>query len=61
MQGGTTFHFVTGGIKEALARAGDGERLFDGVPPLHLKPVRVRAASLVTHITYARAAGGSPA
>jgi hypothetical protein len=31
---------------------GAGERLFDGVPPLHLEQVAVRAASLVTHIDY---------
>ncbi|HEX2771861.1 MAG TPA: dihydrofolate reductase family protein [Micromonosporaceae bacterium] len=31
---------------------GAGERLFDGVPPLHLEQVNVRAASLVTHIDY---------
>jgi dihydrofolate reductase len=31
---------------------GAGERLFDGVPPLHLEIVAVRAASLTTHISY---------
>ena len=31
---------------------GAGERLFDGVPPLHLELLAVRAASLVTHISY---------
>jgi dihydrofolate reductase len=31
---------------------GAGERLFDGVPALHLEQVNVRAASLVTHIDY---------
>lgn len=31
---------------------GAGERLFDGVPPMHLEQVNVRAASLVTHIDY---------
>jgi dihydrofolate reductase len=31
---------------------GAGERLFDGVPPLHLEQVNVRAGSLVTHIDY---------
>jgi dihydrofolate reductase len=31
---------------------GAGERLFDGVPPLHLELLAVRAASLTTHISY---------
>ena len=31
---------------------GTGERVFDGVPPQRLERVSVRAASLVTHITY---------
>ena len=31
---------------------GAGERVFDGVPPQALERVSVRAASLVTHITY---------
>jgi hypothetical protein len=31
---------------------GAGERLFDGVPPLNLELLAVRAASLVTHIRY---------
>jgi dihydrofolate reductase len=31
---------------------GAGERLFDGVPPLHLQLLAARAASLVTHISY---------
>jgi dihydrofolate reductase len=31
---------------------GAGERLFDGVPPLHLELIAVRPASLVTHISY---------
>jgi dihydrofolate reductase len=31
---------------------GAGERIFDGVPPQRLERVSVRAASLVTHITY---------
>ena len=91
MQGGTTFHFITGGVEEAHKRAieatgngtiaiaggaatvnqflaaglidelrlhiapvtiGAGERLFDGVPPLHLEQLSTRAASLVTHQTY---------
>ena len=91
MQGGTTFHFVTTGIDDALARAraaagtgrvsiaggastvrqylaaghidriilsvapitlGGGERLFDGLDGLTLKPVDVLATDLATHITY---------
>jgi dihydrofolate reductase len=31
---------------------GAGERLFGGVPPLHLELLAVRAASLTTHISY---------
>jgi hypothetical protein len=31
---------------------GAGERIFDGVPAQQLERVSVRAASLVTHITY---------
>jgi hypothetical protein len=31
---------------------GAGERLFDGVPPLHLQIVAMRGASLTTHISY---------
>jgi len=31
---------------------GEGERLFDGVPPQQLERVSVRATSLVTHITF---------
>jgi dihydrofolate reductase len=31
---------------------GTGERLFDGVPPLQLELLAVRAASLTTHISY---------
>lgn len=91
MDGGTTFHFVTDGIRSALERAraaaGDGDvsimggattanqylaaglvdelrlhtapftlgagtRLFDGVPGMRLEQLRVRSASLVTHVTY---------
>lgn len=36
----------------APATLGAGERLFDGVPPLHLELLTVRGASLVTHISY---------
>ena len=32
---------------------GAGERVFDGVPPQQFERVSVRAASLVTHVTYA--------
>lgn len=91
MLGGTTFCFVTDGIRSALDQAraaagernisiaggastvnqylaaglldelrlhitpcilGAGERVFDGVPPQRLERVSVRAASLVTHVTY---------
>jgi len=31
---------------------GAGERLFEGVPGLNLKPLSARSASLVTHTTY---------
>lgn len=31
---------------------GEGERVFDGVPPQRLEQVSVRATSLVTHVTY---------
>jgi dihydrofolate reductase len=31
---------------------GAGERLFDGVPAMHLEIVAIRAASLATHISY---------
>ncbi|MFC3735929.1 hypothetical protein [Paractinoplanes deccanensis] len=34
---------------------GAGERLFDGVPARQLRQVSSRAASLVTHVTYALA------
>ncbi len=91
MLGGTTFYFITDGIRSALDQAraaagernisiaggastvnqylaaglldelrlhitpcilGAGERVFDGVPPQRLERVSVRAASLVTHVTY---------
>jgi dihydrofolate reductase len=92
LKGGTTFHFVTGGIVEALDRAreaagekdvaiaggaatvnqylaaglidelrlhvapvvlGQGERLFEGVGRLELRPVETRHTDLVTHLRYA--------
>jgi dihydrofolate reductase len=31
---------------------GAGERLFDGVPPLTLEPLELRATKLVTHVRY---------
>jgi dihydrofolate reductase len=31
---------------------GAGERLFAGVPPLHLEILAVRGASLATHVSY---------
>ena len=31
---------------------GEGERLFDGVPPLDLEPVQVVASPGVTHVKY---------
>jgi dihydrofolate reductase len=36
----------------APVTVGAGERLFDGVPPLNLKIIAVRGASLTTHISY---------
>jgi riboflavin biosynthesis pyrimidine reductase len=36
----------------AAVTLGADERLFDGVPPLHLEVLAVRAASLTTHISY---------
>lgn len=91
MLGGTTFHFVTTGIDDALAQAraaagdgrvsvaggastvrqylaaghidriivtispimlGAGERLFEDLDDLKLKPVEVLSNELATHITY---------
>ena len=43
---------LLGGLGARPVTLGAGERLFDGVPPLHLEIVAVRAASLVTHIGY---------
>jgi dihydrofolate reductase len=31
---------------------GDGTRVFDGVPPLHLEQISSRPATRVTHVTY---------
>jgi dihydrofolate reductase len=36
----------------APVTVGAGERIFDGVPPLHLEIVAARGASLATHVTY---------
>jgi hypothetical protein len=41
-----------GGFDIAPVTLGAGERLFDGVPPLRLELLAVRAASLTTHISY---------
>lgn len=93
MQGGTTYHFITTGIDDALAQAraaagdgrvsvaggastvrqylaaghigriivtispimlGAGERLFEDLADLELKPVDVLSNELATHITYER-------
>ena len=43
---------VAGWGQTAENTFGTGERLFDGVPPLRLEPLAVRAASLTTHISY---------
>jgi dihydrofolate reductase len=54
----TINQFLAAGLVEELrthiapVTFGAGERLFDGVPPLHLEPLAVRAASLTTHISY---------
>lgn len=50
-------YLAAGAIEElrlhiAPITIGAGERLFDGVPPLNLKQLDARAASLVTHIYY---------
>jgi dihydrofolate reductase len=37
---------------------GEGERLFDGVPPLDLEPVQVVASPRVTHVKYRIAGDG---
>jgi dihydrofolate reductase len=39
-------------IHVAPVSFGAGERLFDGVPPLQLEVLAVRAATLTTHISY---------
>lgn len=56
--GATINQYLAAGLIDELrthiapVTIGAGERLFDGVPPLHLEQVNVRAASLVTHIDY---------
>ena len=47
MEGGTTFHFVTEGIEAALGRAREAAGAASS-------PLRTRATSLVTHLTYRR-------
>lgn len=54
----TVNQFLAAGLLDELrlhvtpSILGVGERIFDGVPPQRLERVSVRAASLVTHITY---------
>jgi dihydrofolate reductase len=54
----TVNQFLAAGLLDELrlhvtpSILGAGERIFDGVPPQPLERVSVRAASLVTHITY---------
>jgi dihydrofolate reductase len=54
----TVNQFLAAGLLDELrlhvtpSILGAGERIFDGVPPQQLERVSVRAASLVTHITY---------
>src|SRR5215208_1798749 len=60
MEGGTTFHFVTGGFDEltldvAPVLLGSGERIFDGVESFGFEPVEVLHSPLATHIRYRRA------
>jgi dihydrofolate reductase len=57
--GATTVNqFLAAGLLDELRlhvspmTMGAGTRLFDGVPPLKLEQVAVRAATLVTHVTY---------
>ncbi|MBW0088641.1 dihydrofolate reductase family protein [Pseudonocardia sp. KRD-184] len=54
MAGGTTFHFVTDGIRAALdwAREAAGERLFDGLDGLVLEQEEVVVSPAVTHLRY---------
>jgi len=54
----TINQFLAAGLVEELrthiapVTFGAGERLFDGVPPLHLQILAMRGASLATHIRY---------
>ncbi|MBI1195075.1 MAG: dihydrofolate reductase [Gammaproteobacteria bacterium] len=67
MEGGTTFHFVTGGIRDALenardaaggkdVRIGGGERLFEGVDlrALGYECVEFVASEKATHVVLRR-------
>jgi hypothetical protein len=73
MDGGTTFHFVTGGIHEALERAreaaggkdvrvGGGERLFDGVDlrTLGYQCVKFAASEKATHVVLRHQGRAAP-
>jgi dihydrofolate reductase len=57
---GTVNQFLAAGLLDELRLhvtsyvLGAGERVFEGVPAQHLERVAVRAASLVTHMTYRR-------
>jgi dihydrofolate reductase len=57
----TLNQFLAAGLVDELrlhvapVTLGVGVRVFDGVPPLRLKQVSSRAASLVTHVTYRKA------
>jgi len=57
--GATTVNeYLTAGLIDELRlhivpfTLGAGTRLFDGVPPLDLERVWIRAATSVTHVTY---------
>ncbi|MCE3291852.1 MAG: riboflavin biosynthesis protein RibD [Arthrobacter sp.] len=60
VQGGATTvnQYLAAGLIDELRlhiaplTLGAGTRLFEGVPPLKLEQVKVRAARLVTHVTY---------
>ena len=56
MEGGTTFHFVTGGFDDAYAQAletaGDGERIFDATTVSDLEVTDAEHSALATHVRY---------